>query len=373
MSKPKAHDRSRLHLLGGMAGAALTAQWALSPRAALAADKPLKVGFVYIGPVGDGGWTFAHDRGRLAMAEALGDKVETGFVESVPENADAARVFRDMAKQGYGLIFGTTFGYMESLVRVSKQFPKVRFEHATGFKSTANMRPYDVRGYQGAYLVGVIAGKMTKSNVLGFVASVPIPEVVRNINAFTLGAQSVNPNIKTRVVWVNKWFDPGKETEAAQALINGGADVLMQNTDSSAPLQAAEKAGVSGFGWDSDMTHYGPKAHLASAILNWAPYYTKAVKDVLEGTWKVEPHWWGVKEGAVDVVSFSERVPADVRALVAEKKQAMADGSLHVWEGPMTSNEGREVLAKGQRADDKFIGSIMFYVPGVEGKIPSNS
>ncbi len=232
---------------------------------------PLKIAFAYVGPVGDGGWTFAHDNGRKAVEKEFGDKVVTSFVEKVPEAADAERVFRDMVGQGNKLIFGTTFGYMEPMLKVAPDAKDVKFEHATGYKQADNMRTYDSRTYEGAYMAGVIAGGMTKTNTLGVVGSIPIPEVVRNINSFTLGAQSVNPKIKTKVVWVNEWFNPPKETEAAQSLINGGADVLMQNTDSSAVLQTAEKNNKLAFGWDSDMTAYGPKAHLASAVINWAP------------------------------------------------------------------------------------------------------
>jgi simple sugar transport system substrate-binding protein len=230
-----------------------------------------------------------------------------------------------------------------------------------------------VQAYQGAYLAGIIAGKMTRTDTLGFVASVPTPEVVRNINAFTLGAQSVNPSVRTKVVWVNKWFDPGRESEAAQSLINGGADVLLQNTVSSAPLQVAEKAGKYGFGWDSDMRSYGPKAHLGSAVINWGPYYTSAVRQVLDSSWKVETNWWGIKEGAVDLVNISDVVPADVQALVEEKKKAIANGSFRIWKGPMLSSEDKEVLSTGAFGDDKFIRSIMFFVKGVEGKVPTGN
>jgi len=219
-----------------------------------AASGPLKIAFAYVGPVGDGGWTFAHDNARKEVEKEFGSKVQTSFVEKVPEAADAERVFRDMASQGNKLIFGTTFGYMEPMLKVAADLKDVKFEHATGYKQADNMRTYDSRTYEGAYMAGVIAGGMTKTNTLGVVGSVPIPEVVRNINSFTLGAQSVNPKVKTKVVWVNEWFNPPKETEAAQSLINGGADVLMQNTDSSAVLQTAEKAGKYAFGWDSDMT-----------------------------------------------------------------------------------------------------------------------
>ncbi|MBC7437989.1 MAG: BMP family ABC transporter substrate-binding protein, partial [Bdellovibrionales bacterium] len=246
---------------------------------------PLRIAFAYVGPVGDGGWTFAHDNGRKAIEKEFGDKVVTSFVEKVPESADAERVIRDMAAQGNKLIFGTTFGYMEPMLKIAADTKDVKFEHATGYKTAENLRTYDSRTYEGAYMAGVLAGKMTKTNTLGVVASIPIPEVIRNINSFTLGAQSVNPKVKTKVVWVNEWFNPPKETEAATSLINGGADVLMQNTDSSAVLQTAEKMGKRAFGWDSDMSSYGPKAHIGSAVINWAPYYVKAVRDALDGKW----------------------------------------------------------------------------------------
>jgi simple sugar transport system substrate-binding protein len=290
----------------------------------------------------------------------------------VPESADAERVIRDMAAQGNKLIFGTTFGYMEPMLKVAGDTKDVKFEHATGYKQADNMRTYDSRTYEGAYMAGVIAGKMSKTGTLGVVGSVPIPEVVRNINSFTLGAQSVNPKVKTKVVWVNEWFNPPKETEAATALINGGADVLFQNTDSSAVLQTAEKAGKLSFGWDSDMSKYGPKAHLGSAVINWAPYYKKAVKDALEGTWKNEGGvWWGVKEGAIDLVSLSDKVPTETRDQIEKIKAGLKDGSFHPWTGPIVGQDGKEVLKKGEKADDKFLHGITWYVKGVEGKLPA--
>jgi len=339
--------------------------------AAPAKPEPLKVGFAYVGPVGDGGWTFAHDNARKAVEKEFGDKIVTSFVEKVPEGADAERVFRDMAGQGNQLIFGTTFGYMEPMLKAAADLPKVKFEQATGYKTAPNMNVYDSRTYEGAYMAGVIAGGMTKTNTIGVVGSIPIPEVIRNINSFTLGAQSVNPKVKTKVVWVNEWFNPPKETEAAQSLMNGGADVLMQNTDSSAVLQTAEKAGKYAFGWDSDMTAYAPKAHLASSVINWAPYYIKATKDALDGTWKGDQHsWWGVKEGAIDIVSISDKVPADLKAKVDAVKAGLKDGSFVIWKGPIMGSDGKEVLAKDAVADDKFLGGVNFYVKGVEGKVP---
>jgi basic membrane protein A and related proteins len=335
--------------------------------------EPLKIGFAYVGPVGDGGWTFAHDNGRKAIEAEFGDKVVTSFVENVPESADAERVIRDMAGQGNKLIFGTTFGYMEPMLKVAADMKDVKFEHATGYKQADNMRTYDSRTYEGAYLAGVIAGKMTKTNTLGVVASIPIPEVIRNINSFTLGAQSSNPKVKTKVVWVNGWFDPPKETEAATSLMNGGADVLFQNTDSPAVLKAAEAKGKRAFGWDSDMTAYGPKAHLASAVINWGPYYIKATKEALDGTWKGgEAAWWGVKEGAIDIVSIAEDVPADVKAKVEEVKAGLKDGSFAIWKGPIMDNTGKVQIEKDTVADDKFLGGLNFYVKGVEGKVPGS-
>ncbi len=341
--------------------------------AAPAKVEPLKVGFAYVGPVGDGGWSYAHDNARKAVEKEFGDKVVTSFVEKVPESADAERVIRDMAGQGNKLIFGTTFGYMEPILKVANDLKDVKFEHATGYKTAPNLRTYDSRTYEGAYLAGVVAGKMSKSGTLGVVGSVPIPEVIRNINSFTLGAQSVNPKIMTKVVWVNEWFNPPKETEAATALINGGADVLFQNTDSSAVLQTAEKMGKRAFGWDSDMTAYGPKAHLGSAVINWAPYYIKSVGEVLNGTWKGDERaWWGVKEGAIDLVSIAADVPDETKKRIDEVKAGLKDGSFAIWKGPIMDNTGKELVAKEVVADDKFLGGLKTYVKGVEGKVPGN-
>ncbi len=353
------------------APAPVAAAPASAPASAPAKPAPLKIGFAYVGPVGDGGWTFAHDNGRKMLEKEFGDKIVTSFVENVPESADAERVIRDMAGQGNKLIFGTTFGYMEPMLKVAGDLKDVKFEHATGYKQADNMRTYDSRTYEGAYMAGVIAGKMTKSNTLGVVASIPIPEVIRNINSFTLGAQSSNPKVKTKVVWVNGWFDPPKETEAATSLINGGADVLFQNTDSPAVLKTAEAKGKRAFGWDSDMTAYGPKAHLASAVINWGPYYIKATREALEGNWKGgTAAWWGVKEGAIDIVSIAADVPAETKAKVDDVKKGLTDGSFVIWKGPIMDNTGKEQLAKDAVADDKFLGGLSFYVKGVEGKIP---
>ena len=333
-------------------------------------NTPLKIAFAYVGPVGDAGWTYAHDRGRKALEQEFGSKVVTSFVENVPESADAERVMRELVSQGNKLIFGTTFGYMEAMRRVAAEAQDVKFEHATGFKLSANMRTYDSRTYEGAYLAGIVAGKATHTNTLGVVASIPIPEVIRNIDSFTLGAQRMNPAVTVKVVWVNKWFDPPKETEGAQSLLNQGADVLFQNTDSSAVLQTAEKAGKFAFGWDSDMSKYGPRAHLASAIIHWDPYYKNTVRDVLEGSWKPEGAWWGVKDGAIDLVSISDNFSAETKAELDKVKAGLRDGSFHPWTGPIQDQSGRERLPSGKQADDDFLHKVDFYVKGVEGKIP---
>jgi len=341
---------------------------AAAPAATPAA--PLNIAFAYVGPVGDGGWSFAHDNGRKALEKEFGDRIKTTFVESVPESADAERVFRDFVGQGNKLVFGTTFGYMEPILKVANDSKDVRFEHATGYKTAENLRTYDSRTYEGAYLAGIIAGGMTKSNTLGVVGSVPIPEVLRNINSFTMGAQSVNPKITTKVVWVNEWFSPPKETEAATALINGGADVLFQNTDSPAVLKTAQEKGKRAFGWDSDMTAYGPKAHLASAVINWGPYYIKTTQDALDGKWATGRSWWGVKEGAIDIVSIAEDVPAEIKTKVETVRAGLKDGSFSIWKGPIVGQDGKELVAKDTVADDAFLSGVGFYVKGVEGKVP---
>jgi simple sugar transport system substrate-binding protein len=289
----------------------------------------------------------------------------------VPEGPDAERVIRDLVAQGNKIIFATSFGFGDSMEKVAKDHPEVYFEHATGFKTAPNLRNYEGRFFEDAYLSGVIAGSMTKSNVIGFVGSFPIPEVLRNINAYTLGARSVNPKVKTKVVWVGAWFDPPKEAEAAQSLINQGADVLLQNTDSPAVLQTAEKNGKWAFGWDSDMSAFAPKAHLASNALNWGPYYIKAVQDVKDKTWKVENTKWGIKEGMNEFVKVNENIPAPARAKMEEAKAYLIANPAAVFRGPLKDNTGKEVLPAGAVGDEKFRSEMNFYVEGVEGKVPS--
>jgi simple sugar transport system substrate-binding protein len=344
-----------------------------APKAAEPAKtEQLKVGFIYVGPVGDAGWTFAHDNGRKHIEQKFGDKIKTTFVEKVPEGADAERVIRDLVSQGNKLIFATSFGFGDAMEKVAKDHPDVKFEHATGYKTSNNLRVYEAKFYEDAYLAGVVAGSMTKTNTIGFVGSFPIPEVLRNINAFTLGARSVNPKVTTKVVWVNTWFDPPKESEAAQALINQKADVLLQNTDSTAVLQTAEKNGKYAFGWDSDMSAFAPKAHLASAVVNWGPYYEKAVNDVLAGTWKTADTKWGTKEGANDLIKINSVVPEAAKKRVDEVKAALKAGTFAVFRGPIKDNSGKVVLEKDVAGDDAWKGKINFYVEGVEGKVPSN-
>ena len=332
---------------------------------------PLKVAFIYVGPVGDAGWSYAHDLGRKAVEAKFGDKVKTTFVEKVPEGPDAERVIRDLVAQGNKVVFATSFGYGDAMEKVAKDHPDVLFEHATGYKTAPNLRVYEGRFYEDAYLAGVLAGKMTKTNVLGFVATFPIPEVLRNINAYTLGAQSVNPKVKTKVVWIGSWFDPPKETEAAQSLMNQGADVLLQNTDSTAVLQAAEKNGKYAFGWDSDMSAFAPKAHLASCALNWGVYYVKAIDEAMGKTWKTEVTKWGIKEGMNDFVKVATFIPEDAKKAVDEAKAFLLANPGVVFKGPLYDNAGKELLAKGVIPDDKWKGEIAFYVKGVEGKVPS--
>ena len=340
-----------------------------APAATAAAPAaPLKMAFLYVSPIGDGGWTYQHELGRRAIQEKFGDKIETSFVESVPESADAERVMRDMAGQGNQLIFATSFGYQEFVQKVAADTPGVKFEHATGYKTGANVATYDTKTFEGAYLAGIVAGGMTKT--VGVVASVPIPEVVRNINSFVLGAQSVDPSIKAKVVWVNEWFSPPKESEAATSLINGGVDVMYQNTNSPAVLKTAEERGVRAFGKDGDMSAFAPKAHLGSAVVDWTPYYTKVTQDTLDGKWQSGAFWWGVKEGAIDLLKIADDVPQDIKDRVAKARAGLKDGTFHVWTGPVSDNTGKELLTAGQVGDLPFLTGINFFVKGVEGKVP---
>ena len=332
--------------------------------------EPLKIGFVYVGPIGDYGWTHGHDLGRLAIEKALGDKVKTSFVEKVPEGADAQRVISRLASSGHKLIFTTSFGYMNPTLKVAKRFPKVHFEHATGFKRSKNVATYSARFYEGRHVVGLVAGKMTKTNILGYVASFPIPEVIRGINATIIAARSVNPKIKIKVVWISTWFDPGKEADAAKALIDQGADVILQHTDSPAPLQVAQRRGVWAIGQASDMTSFGPKAQLTSILDIWAPYYVARAKAVIDGTWKSGDVWGGFKSGMVQLAPYNKAIPADVVALAEKARKGIIDGSVHPFQGPIKDQSGKIVVPAGKRADDGMLAGMNFYVEGVDGSIP---
>jgi simple sugar transport system substrate-binding protein len=304
------------------------------------------------------------------MEKTFGDKIKVTWVENVPEGADSERVFRDFATQGNKLIFGTSFGYMEPMLKVAKEFPDIKFEHATGYKTAPNLAQYNVRNYEGAYLAGIIAGAMTKTNKLGVVASFPIPEVIRNIDAFTMGAQSVNPKVTTSVVWVSTWYDPAKERDASNAMIGQGADVMNQVTDSIATVQLAEEKGVYAFGIDSDMAKWGPKAHLASAIINWAPYYKKSIQSALDGKWTNGSNWWGAKEGMTMLSSVNPAIPEKIRKMIEEKQAGMQEGSFHPFTGPIMGADGKEMVAAGKVMPDEQLHGLNLYVKGVQGSIP---
>ena len=335
---------------------------------ALAQEK-LKIGFVYVGPVGDFGYSYQHDQGRQAMAKALGAKVETTFLENVPEN-DSERSIEQLARSGHKLIFTTSFGFMEPTLKVAKKFPAIKFEHATGYKRAENVATYSARFHEGRYVIGQIAGKMTKSNIIGYVASFPIPEVVSGINAFLLGAQSVNPNVKIKIVWANTWFDPGKEADAAKALLAQGADIITQHTDSAAPLQEAEKAGKFGVGQASDMIKFAPKAQLTAIVDNWSGYYIQRAQAVLDGKWKSTDTWGGIGAKMVNLAPFTN-MPDDVKKMAEATTAAIASGALNPFKCPVYDQTGKEVECKGGKAlsDGQVLG-MNFYVKGIDDKLP---
>jgi len=351
-------------LTGLAAGIGLAA--ALTAHAA----EPFKVGFVYVGPIGDHGWSYQHDQGRKAVEAFYGDKVETTFVENVPEGADAERVIRNLAKSGNDLIFTTSFGFMNPTMKVAKQFPKVTFEHATGYKQSKNMGTYVSNTYEGRYVAGFVAAKMTKTNKVGYIASFPIPEVIRDINAVQLALNKYNPEAELKIVWVNTWFDPGKEADAANAMMDQGVDVILQHTDSPAAMQAADRRGAYAVGQASDMSSFGPKAHLMSVVDNWNPYYIKRVQEVMDGTWKSTDHWGGMAEDEIVIPGFSENVPDDV----AIEAQALIDGikagTLHPFAGPIKNQAGELIVAEGDVLPHGEIAGMSWYVEGVQGDIP---
>lgn len=335
---------------------------------AVAAD-PLKVGFVYVGPIGDHGWTYQHEQGRQLLQKELGDKVETNFVENVAEGADAERVIRNMAKGGYDLVFTTSFGYMNPTVKVAKQFPDVTFEHATGYKQDKNLGTYLARTYEGRYVGGFLAAKMTKTKKIGYVASFPIPEVIRDINSIQLALDKYSPGSEIKVVWVNSWFDPGKEADAANALIDQGVDVIFQHTDSPAPIQAAERRGVYAVGYASDMAHFGPKAVLTSIVNNWGPHYVKSAQTVLDGSWKPQDYWGGLAEDTVQL-PISDLVPADVKTEAEAIIASIKSGEFHPFTGPIKDQTGTVRIAEGVKATNQELASMDYYVQSVKAELP---
>ena len=354
-------------LAGGASAATLTL-----PQAARAAD-PLEVAFIYPSPVGEAGWSYQHDLGRKAMQAALGSQVVTKYIDNVPEGPDSERVIRDLATKGYKVIFTPSFGYMNFTVKVAKDFPGTIFEQATGYKLAPNVAEYNARFYEGRYLCGVIAGKMTKSHTVGYVAAFPIPEVLQGINAFTIGLRSVDPKATVKVIWVNSWYDPGREREAAETLISEGADILLNHTDSTAVVQTAEEKGVWVLAYNSDMHKWGPKSQLTAVMLEWGDYYTKVVKDVLAGTWKSTSIWGGIGQGFIKLAPLSPAIPAPVKALVAERQAAIASGKLSPFTGPLSDNTGKQLAPAGTTISDADLQMMNYYVQGVEGKVPGGA
>lgn len=337
---------------------------------AIAQDK-VKAGFIFVGPVGDGGWTYEHNQARLAVEAEFGDKVETVFQESVPEGADAERAMTQMALQGADIIFTTSFGYMDPTITVAEKFPNVKFEHATGYKRADNVGTYSARFYEGRAVQGLIAGRMTKSNKIGYIASFPIPEVIRGINSAYIHAKRVNPDVQFFLVWAYTWFDPAKEADAANALIEQGADVILQHTDSTAPQAAAKsKGGVITFGQASDMAEYAPSPRVSSIIDDWAPYYIKQVGAVIDGTWVSEDTWDGIGAGMVKIGEITDAVPADVKAEAEALRDSIASGEYHPFTGPLKKQDGSDWLAEGEVADDGTLAGMNFYVEGLSGSIP---
>ncbi|NLD67532.1 MAG: BMP family ABC transporter substrate-binding protein [Limnobacter sp.] len=363
--------RSTLKLIATAAGAASLPPLARAQAAGAAAGAggPLKVGFVYVSPIGDAGWTFQHELGRREIEQVFGPKIATSFVESVAEGPDAERVIREMAQSGHRLVFATSFGYMNYVERVARAFPKTVFLHATGYKTARNLGTYNARFYEGRYLNGVIAGGMTKSGIIGYVGAFPIPEVLQGINAFARGARSVNPRAELRVIWVNSWYDPGREREAAMTLIAQNADILTHHTDSTAVMQAAEERGKWAFGYHSDMSKYGPKAQLSATTHHWGDFYRRTVERVLAGDWQTEQVWGGIREGMIALAPISEQVPAPLKASVAALEAEIRAGTLHPFTGPVVDQDGKLRHESGPMSDEA-LGKMDYFVQGVASRLP---
>ncbi|MGP4843020.1 BMP family ABC transporter substrate-binding protein [Marinobacter sp. 1Y8] len=334
------------------------------------ADDPMKVGFVYVGPVGDHGWSYQHDQGRLALEEHFGDKVQTTYVENVSEGADAERTIRKLAQAGNDIIFTTSFGFMNPTARVAKEYPDKTFLHATGYKRAENLGTYLSKTYEGRYVSGTAAGMVTKTNKLGFIASFPIPEVIRDINATFLAARKVSPDVELKVVWVSTWFDPAKEADAANTLMDQGVDVIIQHTDSPAAMLAAEKRGVWAVGQASDMSRFGPEAHLLSVVDDWSPYYIETVQQVMDGTWKSEDYWGGIHEGDIKIASISDRLTDEQRTKIDATIEAIGDGSLHPFEGPLKDQSGKLMVPEGKDMTKEELAGMNWYVEGMTSTLP---
>jgi simple sugar transport system substrate-binding protein len=349
--------------------AAAAATPVLAVDAQTPASAPLKVGFVYVSPIGDAGWTYQHDQGRIAMEKALGAKVQTTVVASVAEGPDSERVIRDLASQGHGLIFATSFGYLEPTLRVAADFPQVKFEHAGGYKTAPNVNTYNARYYEARYLAGLLAGKRSKTGVAGYVAGFPVPEVIQGINAFAIGMREVNPQAQVKVLWLNTWFDPAREREAALTLVNQGADVLTNHSGSPAVAQAAEEKGVMLVAYQSDMRRYAPHAQLTAIVHQWSGYYTRVAKAVLDGSWKAQPVWGGMKDGFIALAPLNPSVPKDVASFIEAKRRGVIAGSVKPFSGKLLDNTGTLRQAKGAM-DDKAIATMDWFVQGVSGSVP---
>lgn len=347
----------------------LVAGLGLAASLTLQAAEPFKVGFVYVGPIGDHGWSYQHDQGRLAVEKHFGDKVETTYVENVPEGADAERVIRNLAKTGHDLIFTTSFGFMNPTLKVAKQFPKVTFEHAAGYKQAKNVGTYISNTYEGRYVAGFVASKVTKSNKIGYIASFPIPEVIRDINAVQMALNKYNPEAELKIIWVNSWFDPGKEADAANAMMDQGVDVILQHTDSPAAMQAADRRGVFAVGQASDMSSFGPKAHILSVVDDWAPFYIKRTQQVMDGTWKSEDHWGGMAEGEIAIPAFTN-IPDEVAAEAQQLIDDIKAGKLHPFTGPIKNQAGELKVADGEILPHGEMAGMNWYIEGVKGDIP---
>jgi basic membrane protein A len=356
-----------------LAVTALTFSFIESAAAQSTATRPLKVAFVYVSPIGEAGWTFQHEQGRLAMQKALGDSVVSTAVESVAEGPDSERVIRDLAAQGNQLIFATSFGYLDPVLRVAADYPDVKFEHAGGYKTAANVKTYNARYYEARYLAGILAGKTSKSGVAGYVAGFPVPEVVQGINAYTLGMREANPKAQVKVLWLNTWFDPAREREAAQSLIDQGADVLTNHSGSPAVPQTAQanfkSKGVRVISYQSDMRAFAPDAQLAAVTHHWGAYYTQVARSVIAGTWKAQPVWGGMKDGLVQLSAIKSDVPAEVRSLIETRRKAIVGVGFNPFSAPLVDNEGRVRLAQGSLGDEG-IATMNWFVRGVVGSVP---